>query len=161
MTLTLTTSSDFQSHPTWVRGLKYGVAQRLGHLVDVAPHVGAWIEISSPRRSARQVSVAPHVGAWIEMLSNSSFRRSRKSHPTWVRGLKCEGSRGGACPSSRSHPTWVRGLKSRVRYGRVGLIESHPTWVRGLKSRKVTSSGNPKRVAPHVGAWIEILVNLS
>ena len=127
----------------------------------VAPHVGAWIEIYTFTISCDNLSVAPHVGAWIEMPPPCVRMPSSPSHPTWVRGLKCEGSRGGACPSSRSHPTWVRGLKSRVRYGRVGLIESHPTWVRGLKSRKVTSSGNPKRVAPHVGAWIEILVNLS
>ena len=58
-----------------------------------------------------------------------------------------------------SHPTWVRGLKFTLYIGVLAISPSHPTWVRGLKSRKVTSSGNPKRVAPHVGAWIEIFSN--
>ena len=56
-----------QSHPTWVRGLK--CALFIGSKIhgNVAPHVGAWIEI---RRSAPSISlanVAPHVGAWIEI----------------------------------------------------------------------------------------------
>ena len=34
----------------------------------VAPHVGAWIEISPfDRPLLRKASVAPHVGAWIEI----------------------------------------------------------------------------------------------
>ena len=33
----------------------------------VAPHAGAWIEISSDFSIARSSSVAPHAGAWIEM----------------------------------------------------------------------------------------------
>ena len=33
--------------------------------------------------------------------------------------------------------------------------ESHPTWVRGLKSQR-RGVPRPERVAPHVGAWIEI-----
>ena len=33
------------SHPTWVRGLKLKVERRPGKMNEVAPHVGAWIEI--------------------------------------------------------------------------------------------------------------------
>ena len=33
---------------------------------------------------------------------------------------------------------------------------SHPTWVRGLKSCFHTISLSTTKVAPHVGAWIEI-----
>ena len=33
------------SHPTWVRGLKFSY-ERHTVLIDVAPHVGAWIEIT-------------------------------------------------------------------------------------------------------------------
>ena len=56
------------SHPTWVRGLKYQVIRHLLHSRRVAPHVGAWIEISAAARLRRQMPVAPHVGAWIEIL---------------------------------------------------------------------------------------------
>ena len=34
-----------QSHPTWVRGLKFHTLQLIVAVRSVAPHVGAWIEI--------------------------------------------------------------------------------------------------------------------
>ena len=34
----------------------------------VAPHAGAWIEISAREREEQGAGVAPHAGAWIEML---------------------------------------------------------------------------------------------
>ena len=34
--------------------------------------------------------------------------------------------------------------------------KSHPTWVRGLKSLHPFPKRSYARVAPHVGAWIEI-----
>ena len=33
---------------------------------------------------------------------------------------------------------------------------SHPTWVRGLKCAEVCGMVRSGKVAPHVGAWIEI-----
>ena len=42
---------------------------------EVAPHVGAWIEIEEHDRRAGGDAVAPHVGAWIE-INNSSNDRS-------------------------------------------------------------------------------------
>ena len=37
---------------------------------DVAPHVGAWIEIGYSLTQASRLSlVAPHVGAWIEITA--------------------------------------------------------------------------------------------
>ena len=53
---------------------------------------------------------------------------------------------------------WVRGLKLDCLVGLVVLCGSHPMWVRGLKckGRLITRR---LIVAPHVGAWIEI-VNL-
>ena len=38
----------------------------------VAPLVGAWIEIAQFINNVKQCSVAPLVGAWIEMLSITS-----------------------------------------------------------------------------------------
>ena len=54
------------SHPTWVRGLKFS-AYTIPTLGDVAPHVGAWIEIASMASNGPSGDVAPHVGAWIEI----------------------------------------------------------------------------------------------
>ena len=33
----------------------------------------------------------------------------------------------------KSHPTWVRGLKLTEEVDKRKYVESHPTWVRGLK----------------------------
>ncbi len=55
---------------------------------DVAPFMGAWIEIDQGKveESARQV--APFMGAWIEIHPSSPGLILIKSHPLWVRGLK-------------------------------------------------------------------------
>ena len=37
---------------------------------------------------------------------------------------------------------------------------SHPTRVRGLKSRTLVGLDCPGSVAPHAGAWIEIVLGL-
>ena len=34
---------------------------------DVAPFVGAWIEIMTNSKNPKEYSVAPFVGAWIEI----------------------------------------------------------------------------------------------
>ena len=63
-------------------------------------------------------SVAPHWGAWIEIARlTKNFFRYMGSHPTGVRGLKCQGARGGSA-YRESHPTGVRGLKCKnIRAG--------------------------------------------
>ncbi len=44
------------------------MASDLTVLKNVAPHVGAWIEIKLKKiRIEMLLFVAPHVGAWIEM----------------------------------------------------------------------------------------------
>ena len=35
--------------------------------MDVAPHVGAWIEMKIWDKMKKERTVAPHVGAWIEI----------------------------------------------------------------------------------------------
>ena len=57
---------QYQSHPTWVRGLK----------------LSAFVKAMQGKR------VAPYVGAWIETRLAVSYTASDTSHPTWVRGLK-------------------------------------------------------------------------
>ena len=45
-----------------------------------------WNSYHSPVMPIAQV--APHVGAWIEITSRTLRESKAKSHPTWVRGLK-------------------------------------------------------------------------
>ena len=40
---------------------------------EVAPLVGAWIEMLIPAATVRNYSVAPLVGAWIEIQANNKF----------------------------------------------------------------------------------------
>ena len=55
----------------------------------VAPHWGAWIEISIIFRHWTRRIVAPHWGAWIEIvIQNGAPYSGGASHPTGVRGLK-------------------------------------------------------------------------
>ena len=77
-----------ESHPTWVRGLKYEVVAARHPVQVVAPHVGAWIEMPKTSCLTLPAMVAPHVGAWIEIVKLPVGSLLRGSHPTWVRGLK-------------------------------------------------------------------------
>ena len=55
------------SLPAWERGLKYCIRQYLVRGKDVAPRVGAWIEIFFEMVNHMIRIVAPRVGAWIEI----------------------------------------------------------------------------------------------
>ena len=79
-------------------------------ILAVAPHWGAWIEITTVASRALRRLVAPHWGAWIEIRETLPFIISQMSHPTGVRGLKYIVNHH---PTSgmTSHPTGVRGLK--------------------------------------------------
>ena len=60
----------------------------LHRTTQVAPFVGAWIEIQLMHFCVTERIVAPFVGAWIEILlfySNIGYKRSLLS---WERGLK-------------------------------------------------------------------------
>ena len=58
-------------------------------ILAVAPHWGAWIEISLINRIGGTMVVAPHWGAWIEIFyERDNMLGDIKSHPTGVRGLK-------------------------------------------------------------------------
>ena len=52
---------------SWERGLKYRIPHFNSHK-EVAPLVGAWIEIQTLKGRAKGKNVAPLVGAWIEIL---------------------------------------------------------------------------------------------
>ena len=77
------------------------------------------------------------MGAWIEIkIGKKNFEDKLVSHPLWVRGLKC----------------WYK------LYGHKKYL-SHPLWVRGLKSCPQDVDVPFTKVAPFMGAWIEILGN--
>ena len=78
-----------RSHPMWVRGLKHELAIACRLSLNVAPHVGAWIE-------------TPH--------ESPSSMPALRSHPMWVRGLKLLTAIA-IFYTLESHPMWVRGLK--------------------------------------------------
>ena len=75
------------SHPTWVRGLKFDKAAE--HALTVVSHP-TWVRGLKCilRPILAHSAVAPHVGAWIEISYTCVYMCVTMSHPTWVRGLK-------------------------------------------------------------------------
>ena len=97
---------------SWERGLKSGGHRLKNILHNVAPLVGAWIEISTILRTfsigissllswerglkycwpcyfGLKARVAPLVGAWIEILQGFLLPHPHLSLLSWERGLKC------------------------------------------------------------------------
>ena len=62
-------------------------------VVDVAPHVGAWIEIFSKPASSPQRNVAPHVGAWIEIAPSATIMSSTLVAPHVGAWIEIDGDR--------------------------------------------------------------------
>ena len=79
----------YQSHPSWVCGLKLFQMLRLKLQVWVTPFVGVWIETDSVKSTS----------LWRAM-----------SHPSWVCGLK-QTDKEKVKIAVESHPSWVCGLK--------------------------------------------------
>ena len=53
----------------------------------VAPHAGAWIEISPSQPTADAPQVAPHAGAWIEIVRRVSLAKTEDVAPhagAWI-----------------------------------------------------------------------------
>ena len=80
--------SDYESHPTWVRGLK----QLLGGYSDInfLSHP-TWVRGLKQDVAFQEyigLYVASYMGAWIETKQIFQLDNLKKSHPTWVRGLK-------------------------------------------------------------------------
>ena len=55
---------------------------------NVAPLVGAWIEIRETFSKKERMIVAPLVGAWIEIRLSYDIIATPQSLPLWERGLK-------------------------------------------------------------------------
>ena len=78
------------SLPLWERGLKYRYPVLRVLWRNVAPLVGAWIEIFHGPGGDLALCVAPLVGAWIEMVIDQNKDEYPESLPLWERGLKSE-----------------------------------------------------------------------
>ena len=50
--------------------------------------MGAWIETRKTNYYVSRINVAPHVGAWIETYLGGKTQNVVMSRPTWARGLK-------------------------------------------------------------------------
>ena len=100
------------SLPSWERGLK------------CIPGTGAIIK----------KDVAPFVGAWIEIQIHSKKKEMLwMSLPSWERGLKLLDPNPVAC-KEWSLPSWERGLKCTAVKSKSRPLSSLPSWERGLKS---------------------------
>ena len=73
---------------SWERGLKYTTDEQKNLEMDVAPLVGAWIEMQNYKSAKSGLPVAPLVGAWIEICNCQHNSNSRESLLSWERGLK-------------------------------------------------------------------------
>ena len=74
---------------SWERGLKYFYNWCTAYWKNVAPLVGAWIEIGVIVWDGILISVAPLVGAWIEIIvENYNKKGLYQSLLSWERGLK-------------------------------------------------------------------------
>ena len=98
----------------------------------VAPHWGAWIEMSVMDASRSCRSVAPHWGAWIEISTCPADCAASASHPTGVRGLKSVWAEQSVARVLVA-PHWGAWIEIRRRGLGVIIGGSHPTGVRGLK----------------------------
>ena len=76
------------SLPLWERGLKCSEYGRNCPRRQVAPLVGAWIEIDEVSKLRDVLQVAPLVGAWIEIVLPLVLPLVLPSLPLWERGLK-------------------------------------------------------------------------
>ena len=69
--------------------MKFDTQEALIVSYDVAPYMGAWIEIARIVSKKKIIKVAPYMGAWIEITCEGyTCTFTKKSLPTWERGLK-------------------------------------------------------------------------
>ena len=123
----------------------------------VAPLVGAWIEIMEPDTKVGPTTSLPSWERGLKWSSWQGYGYWPRSLPSWERGLK---SKSLSSHASRhpSLPSWERGLKYNRHRAFRCWNSSLPSWERGLKFYITHIHHASYRVAPLVGAWIEISV---
>ena len=98
------------------------------------------------------------MGAWIEIISApTAFDESVSSLPSWERGLK---SYYQVPPEvkSASLPSWERGLKFPCSGENLRNLRVAPLVGAWIEIQILCFQYAPVIVAPLVGAWIEILM---
>ena len=77
------------SLPTWERGLKYSHMHAVAAVASSLPTWERGLKSMYGRIDGDPLNVAPYMGAWIEISNNLSVSFiSFVSLPTWERGLK-------------------------------------------------------------------------
>ena len=123
---------------------------------QVAPFMGAWIEISYEADMENLQDVAPFMGAWIEIKETSVSSVMNVVAPfmgAWIeigRTMACF-----PCPML-SHPSWVRGLKLPIGRKCEGIMEVAPFMGAWIEIPPGDNMYTNNKVAPFMGAWIEI-----
>ena len=112
--------------------IETGIGKSVASDLKVTPFVGVWIETKLICTFATGMRVTPFVGVWIETLNHQKFLHQRRSHPSWVCGLK-------------QNATAIE----KEQY------KSHPSWVCGLKQENSNHAEKSRKVTPFVGVWIE------
>ena len=87
--LLVMTLISWMSHPSWVCGLKQGAYVSTPEAHAVTPFVGVWIETKTGGRVTEKVICHTLRGCvdWNLIFLQSSSR-TKRSHPSWVCGLK-------------------------------------------------------------------------
>ena len=76
------------SLPSWERGLKYKIVNIDCVLVWSLPSWERGLKLDVATGNSKTAEVAPLVGAWIEITVLRSCRSILPSLPSWERGLK-------------------------------------------------------------------------
>ena len=103
-----------ESLPSWERGLKLLELQQQAWEYQVAPLVGAWIEITGGKNPVSDLCVAPLVGAWIEILENLSIQINTDVAPLVGAWIEIRIGERTIEVNSLSLPSWERGLKYKM-----------------------------------------------
>ena len=124
------------SLPSWERGLKCFYYMKTKEWPEVAPFMGAWIEIWVGMKTVNRITVAPFMGAWIEIHHTPLTTIWNTVAPFM-----------GAWIEIRQYTHNLTGLSCRSLHGSVD-------W--NKQNRTITAISI---VAPFMGAWIEIMAS--
>ena len=98
--------------------------------------------------------VAPHAGAWIEISDWSAASCLRSSRPTRARGLKFRKSPKWREDKVAPHAgAWIEICRFPRSHDRRAVAPHAGAWI---EMRRNWKSYQSESVAPHAGAWIEM-----
>ena len=98
--------------------------------------MGVWIETGRKGEKVIMVKVTPFVGVWIETWHPMNGTTQRKSHPSWVCGLKQD-------------------ILYDIHSGKI-VTPFVGVWI---ETENTARQYETSLVTPFVGVWIETLLN--